>query len=171
MWWGGWLLFNYPDQFDFDDFLISNFALLFSLFGLGAAFQDMSDRKETEKSASRIFYLLDRKSEIDPLSSDGKILNTTTTKKKKRKSSVKRKKSSKALIKVTEDNIEDTEEMKKPSSGKASKKKSTKKLDTDAPLDSPQSPKKRKSSVKKKKSEKKKKSKEGDDADAAEGDE
>lgn len=160
MWWGGWLLFNYPNQFEFNDFLISNFALLFSLFGLGAAFQDMSDRKETEKSASRIFYLLDRKSEIDPLSSDGKILNTTS-KKKKRKSSVKRKKSSKALEQVTEG-----EEAKKPSS----KKKSTKKLDADAPKDSPQSPKKRKSSVKKKKSEKKKKSKEGD-ADAAEGDE
>src|SRR6056300_1595265 len=66
LWFGGWLLFNYPEKFAFDDFLISNFSILFSLFGLGAAFQDISDRKETEKSASRIFYLLDRESKIDP---------------------------------------------------------------------------------------------------------
>jgi len=44
------------------------------LFGLGAAFQDISDRKEVEKAAGRIFYLLDRKSEIDPLSEEGKML-------------------------------------------------------------------------------------------------
>jgi ATP-binding cassette subfamily B (MDR/TAP) protein 1 len=75
MWWGGYLLFHYPDKFGFKDFLISNFALLFSLFGLGAAFQGLSDRKETEKSAGRIFYLLDRQSEIDPLSEDGKKLD------------------------------------------------------------------------------------------------
>jgi ATP-binding cassette, subfamily B (MDR/TAP), member 1 len=75
MWWGGWLLFNYPDLYKFDDFLVSNFALLFSLFGLGAAFQDISDRKETEQSASRIFYLLDRQSQIDPTSEEGKKLD------------------------------------------------------------------------------------------------
>ena len=56
---GGYILFNY-DGFTFNDFLISNFALLFSLFGLGAAFQDITDRKEAEKSAGRIFYLMDR---------------------------------------------------------------------------------------------------------------
>jgi ATP-binding cassette subfamily B (MDR/TAP) protein 1 len=75
LWFGGWILFNYPDEYDFEDFLISNFAILFSLFGLGAAFQDMSDRKETEKSVSRIFYLLDRESKIDPLSETGKKLS------------------------------------------------------------------------------------------------
>lgn len=75
LWWGGWLLFNYPDTFSFNDFLISMFALLFSLFGLGAAFQGVSDRKETEKSAGRVFYLLDRESEIDPLNDEGKKLN------------------------------------------------------------------------------------------------
>jgi ATP-binding cassette subfamily B (MDR/TAP) protein 1 len=74
-WWGGWLVFNYPDMFGFNDFLVSNFAILFALFGLGAAFQDISDRKETEKSASRIFYLLDRESKIDPLGEGGKKLN------------------------------------------------------------------------------------------------
>merc|ERR1712176_188386 len=70
-WWGGWLLFKFPGKYGFRAFLISMFALLFSLFGLGAAFQGASDRKETEKSASRIFYLLDRESEIDPLSEEG----------------------------------------------------------------------------------------------------
>ena len=75
LWWGGWILSKYPDAFGFKDFLISNFALLFSLFGLGAAFQDIADRKETEKSAGRIFYLLDRQSSIDPLSEEGKKLN------------------------------------------------------------------------------------------------
>jgi hypothetical protein len=33
----------------------------------------MSDRKEVVKSAGRIFYLIDRKSEIDPLSESGLI--------------------------------------------------------------------------------------------------
>ena len=75
LWWGGYLLFHYHDIFTFHDFLISNFALLFSLFGLGAAFQDIADRKETEKSAGRIFYLLDRKSAIDPLGEEGKKLS------------------------------------------------------------------------------------------------
>jgi len=73
LWFGAWVLFNNA-QYEFRDFLISNFALLFSLFGLGAAFQDISDRKECEKSAGRIFYLIDRKSSIDPLSSSGKKL-------------------------------------------------------------------------------------------------
>lgn len=74
-WWGGWLLFNYPDEFDFDNFLISMFALLFSLFGLGGAFQGISDKKEIEASAGRVFYLLDRQSRIDPLSTEGKKLD------------------------------------------------------------------------------------------------
>lgn len=74
-WFGGYLLYNFPNDYVFKDFLIANFAILFSLFGLGTAFQDISDRKEVEKSAGRIFYLLDRESEIDPLSKEGKKLN------------------------------------------------------------------------------------------------
>jgi ATP-binding cassette subfamily B (MDR/TAP) protein 1 len=74
LWWGGYLLFNYPDDYAFRDFLIANFAVLFALFGLGAAFQDISDRKEVEKSAGRIMYLLDRTSAIDPLGEGGKKL-------------------------------------------------------------------------------------------------
>jgi ATP-binding cassette, subfamily B (MDR/TAP), member 1 len=79
LWFGGYLLFHFPEKYVFKDFLISNFAVLFALFGLGAAFQDVSDRKEVERSAGRIFYLLDRKSEIDPLSKDGKKLNGGAT--------------------------------------------------------------------------------------------
>ncbi len=75
MWFGGYLLFTFPEDYGFKDFLISNFAILFSLFGLGAAFQDISDRKEVEKSAGRIFSLLDRESSIDPLSESGKKLD------------------------------------------------------------------------------------------------
>ena len=78
LWFGGWLLVKFPDDYEFRDFLISNFAVLFALFGLGAAFQDISDRKEVEKSAGRIFYLLDRESEIDPLGTGGKILGEDT---------------------------------------------------------------------------------------------
>jgi ATP-binding cassette subfamily B (MDR/TAP) protein 1 len=74
-WFGGWLLYTFPEKYEFRDFLISNFAVLFGLFGLGTAFQDISDRKEVEKSAGRIFYLLDRVSEIDPLGTDGTILD------------------------------------------------------------------------------------------------
>lgn len=75
MWFGGWLLSTFPEKYDFKDFLIANFAILFSLFGLGSAFMDISDRKEVERSTARIFYLLDRKSSIDPLSNEGKKLD------------------------------------------------------------------------------------------------
>jgi ATP-binding cassette subfamily B (MDR/TAP) protein 1 len=71
---GGYLLYTFPDKYVLKDFLIAQFSILFGLFGLGAAFQDMSDRKEVEKSAARIFYLLDRQSQIDPLAPDGKKL-------------------------------------------------------------------------------------------------
>jgi ATP-binding cassette subfamily B (MDR/TAP) protein 1 len=73
MWFGGWLMIY--KGFTFNDFLVANFSILFSLFGLGAAFTGVSDRAEVETSAGRIFYLLDKKSEIDPLSSEGKKLD------------------------------------------------------------------------------------------------
>jgi ATP-binding cassette, subfamily B (MDR/TAP), member 1 len=79
LWFGGYLLYKFPLEYEFKDFLISNFAVLFALFGLGAAFQDISDSKEVKKSAGRIFYLLDRTSEIDPLSTDGKKLSNETS--------------------------------------------------------------------------------------------
>lgn len=74
MFFGGYLLFTFPDKYELKDFLIAQFSILFGLFGLGAAFQDMSDKKEVEKSAARIFYLLDRQSQIDPLGPGGKKL-------------------------------------------------------------------------------------------------
>merc|ERR1712157_713935 len=74
-WFGGWLLFKYPDVYTFKDFTASLMIILFSLFALGAAFQDIADREKVEKSLSRIFYLLDKRSEIDPLSEEGKTIN------------------------------------------------------------------------------------------------
>lgn len=74
-WFGGWLLVRFPDVYKFSDYLVAQFSILFGIVGLGSAFQDMSDRKEVEKSAGRIFYLLDRESQIDPLSPDGKKLD------------------------------------------------------------------------------------------------
>jgi len=75
LWFGGWILFKLQPKYDLNDFLIANFAILFALFGLGAAFQDISDKKAVEESAKRVFYLLDRVSAIDPLSEDGKKIN------------------------------------------------------------------------------------------------
>ena len=74
-WWGGWLLFKFPEQFAFNDFLISMFSLLFSLFALGAAAQGATDKKKAEAAAGRLFYLINRKSAIDPLSTSGKKLD------------------------------------------------------------------------------------------------
>ena len=48
------------------------FALLFSLFALGASTLGAIDKKEAKKAAGRIFYLINRKSEIDPMSKEGK---------------------------------------------------------------------------------------------------
>ena len=78
-WWGGYLLINYPDKFTFEDFLISMFSLLFSLFGLGTAFMDVKDKNKCIESAKRVFYLLKRESRIDPLSEDGKVIHTTVS--------------------------------------------------------------------------------------------
>jgi ATP-binding cassette subfamily B (MDR/TAP) protein 1 len=73
-WFGGWLLYHYPILYDYNDFLIANLASRFALFGLGFALQDVADSKALEASAKRIFYLLDRKSTIDPLSEEGHII-------------------------------------------------------------------------------------------------
>ncbi|KAL7466442.1 hypothetical protein ACHAXS_006736 [Conticribra weissflogii] len=74
-WWGGWLLYNYPTKYDFNDFLIAMFSLLFSLFAIGAATQGVSDKAKAEAAAGRLFYLINRKSSIDPLSKEGKKLD------------------------------------------------------------------------------------------------
>jgi ATP-binding cassette, subfamily B (MDR/TAP), member 1 len=74
-WFGGWLLFNYPGLFDFKDFLISMFGLIFGMTGIGIAMQDMTDSKKAAEAAERVFEIIDRQSELDPLSEDGKKLN------------------------------------------------------------------------------------------------
>ena len=67
-------MYKYPTVFSFNDFLISMFALLFSLFALGAAAQGATDKTKAEKAAGRLFYLMNRKSSIDPLADSGKKL-------------------------------------------------------------------------------------------------
>ena len=51
------------------------FSLLFSLFALGAAASGATDKTKAEAAAGRLFYLINRKSAIDPLSSEGKKLS------------------------------------------------------------------------------------------------
>lgn len=74
-WWGGWLLFNYPNQYDFRAYMISMFSLLFSLSGMGFAMQGATDREKAKAAAVRVFELIDRESKIDPLSEAGKKLD------------------------------------------------------------------------------------------------
>jgi len=71
-WWGGYLLVEYPSSYDFRDFNISMFALLFGLSGVGIAAQGAADRDKAEIAVERIFDLIDRKSSIDPMINDGK---------------------------------------------------------------------------------------------------
>jgi len=73
--WGGWLLARYPDDYSFRSYLISMFALMFSLSGSAAAAQGLTDKDKAATAAERIFALIDRSSSIDPLSEEGKILN------------------------------------------------------------------------------------------------
>ena len=73
-WWGGWLLIHYPHRFTFQQFLISMFSLLFALFAFGASSIGAVEKKEMQAAAHRIFELINRKSEIDSLSHEGKKL-------------------------------------------------------------------------------------------------
>lgn len=71
-WWGGWLQNEYPGTYDYRGFLISMFALLFSLSGLSVAMMGVTDQAKAKKAAERIFSLIDRDSPINSLSNDGK---------------------------------------------------------------------------------------------------
>lgn len=71
-WWGGWLQAKYPNLYVFRDFLISMFALLFSLSGFSVAVMGATDQAKAKKAAERIFALIDRESPIDSLSNYGK---------------------------------------------------------------------------------------------------
>jgi len=71
-WWGGFLLSAYPDTWGFRDFLIAMFALIVSISGTALGSSGTTDKKAAKEAAGRIFSLIDRKSEIDPLSKTGK---------------------------------------------------------------------------------------------------
>lgn len=70
---GGWLLLN--RDYDMREFLISLFGLMLSLTGLAAAMAGLTDADAATAAAGRIFDLIERKSEIDPLSEEGKRPN------------------------------------------------------------------------------------------------
>ena len=65
-------MFNHPRLYGIRDFLISMFSLLFSLSGMGFAMQGATDRGKAKAAAARVFELIDRKSQIDPLSEEGR---------------------------------------------------------------------------------------------------
>jgi ATP-binding cassette subfamily B (MDR/TAP) protein 1 len=71
-WWGGWLQSNYPERYGFRAFLISMFALLFSLSGFSIALVGVTDQVKAKQAAGRIFALIDRESTINSLSKEGK---------------------------------------------------------------------------------------------------
>lgn len=73
-WWGGWLLYRFPSTYTFRDMLVSLFGMMFGFTGLGIAMQDLTDSEKAKAAANRIFELIDRVSEIDPLSDEGKKL-------------------------------------------------------------------------------------------------
>eukprot|EP00526_Cylindrotheca_closterium_P003410 CAMPEP_0113657424 /NCGR_PEP_ID=MMETSP0017_2-20120614/31035_1 /TAXON_ID=2856 /ORGANISM="Cylindrotheca closterium" /LENGTH=1368 /DNA_ID=CAMNT_0000571343 /DNA_START=232 /DNA_END=4338 /DNA_ORIENTATION=+ /assembly_acc=CAM_ASM_000147 len=68
---GSWLLMN--RGYTMRDYLISLFALMLSLTGLASAMAGLTDAKKAQEAAGRIFELIDRQTEIDPLSDEGKI--------------------------------------------------------------------------------------------------
>merc|ERR1711935_794673 len=127
---GGALLKRYPDSYAVGDFNNALFCVMFGLFGLAAAFQDVADRKQMEKSAKRIFHLMDRQSEIDPLSDEGKTVDYSVpmkSKKSKSKKSLVKNKRESSLKNVAEEEPEvkgEAEEDVKPRSSSSKKKKS-----------------------------------------------
>ena len=74
-WFGGWLMFRFPEDYTLQDMLISMFGLMFGLTGLGIAMADLADSEKAKAAAKRIFDLIDRKSQIDPLSEVRKKLD------------------------------------------------------------------------------------------------
>jgi len=70
-WWGGWVLANYGN-FTYRQFLISMFALLFSLSGMSVAAMGATDKVKAKLAADRIFALIDKDSPINSLSNEGK---------------------------------------------------------------------------------------------------
>lgn len=74
-WFGGYLLYKFPEKYTFEDMLISMFGLMFGLTGIGIAMADLTDSEKAKAAAKRIFDLIDRQSTIDPLTDEGKKLD------------------------------------------------------------------------------------------------
>jgi ATP-binding cassette subfamily B (MDR/TAP) protein 1 len=72
IWWGGWLITNHPNLYSSRGFVISMFSLLFSLSAMATAAQGATDRSAALSAAQRTFDLMERESQIDPLSIEGK---------------------------------------------------------------------------------------------------
>ena len=70
---GSWLMLN--RGYDMRDYLVSLFGLMLSLTGLAAATSGLTDAEKAKEAANRIFELIERHSEIDPLSEEGKKQN------------------------------------------------------------------------------------------------
>lgn len=68
---GSWVLLH--RDYEMRDLLISLFGLMLSLTGLSAAMAGLTDSEKAKEAAGRIFELMERESDIDPLSGKGKI--------------------------------------------------------------------------------------------------
>jgi len=164
-WAGGYIAGKYPKTMDINGMNKAIFMILFSLFALGIAFQDMADRKEVEKGASRIFHLLDRKSEIDPLSDEGATVDySVQLESKKKKKSEKKKKLKSSLKNLAEEDpeivevdgsdiVEDPGTEKRKSSKKKNKKSKKNLNEADDGDDGEKKPKSKKKKKKKSKKE------------------
>jgi len=64
-WWGGYLIDNF--HYDYNNFLISLFALIFSMSGMAVAMMDLASKEEAATAAERLFKIINRRSKIDPL--------------------------------------------------------------------------------------------------------
>lgn len=71
-WTGGELLANHPTLYTSRGYFLSLFTLLFAVSGTAAAAQGATDRPKALLAAQRTFDLIERRSEIDPLSQEGK---------------------------------------------------------------------------------------------------
>lgn len=69
LWWGGWLLIRYPNQYSFVSFQIALQVYHISFTCLTEAWSKLSNNsKDCVEAGKRLFYLLGRKSLNDPLS-------------------------------------------------------------------------------------------------------
>lgn len=67
---GSWLMLN--RGYGLREYLVSLFGLMLSLTGLASAMSGLTDAEKAKEAAVRIFGLMERESEIDPLGDEGK---------------------------------------------------------------------------------------------------